>query len=110
METFKITDIICWEEDIEKMEMDASLMGWEKVNEMAAEERAEKNREWIKGLPFECEAESLEDAIAQYNEKFCKGHYLKVEDVEIYDEEDAEDREKYYDLSDDIDNRFAFQP
>jgi hypothetical protein len=78
-----ITAITDWEEDAGQIAGDASHEGERAVERMLEEERAAKlDDEWTTGLPFACEAEDLEDALDQYNEKFCEYDYLKAADAD----------------------------
>ena len=55
------------------------------------QEREEKEEgEWTKGLPFTCIAENFDDALDQYNQKFCEYDYLKAIDAE-YDVREPEE-------------------
>lgn len=80
----KIVGITVWEKDNRLIDGDASHEGVEAVRKQIAEEEEIKiYGEWTKGLPFECEAESIEDAIEQYNEAHCEWDYLKAADCEV---------------------------
>lgn len=86
MAKFKIVEITEWEKDTWMMEGDASHHGWNPVDKRLVEEEEEKAEGWNKGLPFECEAESLEDAIQEYNDTYCQFDYLKAVEVEVEEE------------------------
>ncbi len=84
MKTFRITGITEWVEDERLAAGDASHEGWEEVGARIAQERLDKHRAWgkVKGLPFECEAESLEEAIDLLNDSLFEYDYLKAGEVE----------------------------
>ncbi len=79
-----IVGITEWEEDERQTAGDASHEGTRAVRRLLAEERdAKEDGDWTKGLPFVCEAESLDDALDQYNEKYCEFDYLKAVDADF---------------------------
>lgn len=53
-------------------------------------ERKVENRDWP-GLPFTCEAESEDEAIEKYNDKFCYYDYYKAVDADFADDEEPEE-------------------
>lgn len=75
-------------EDEPMMHGDASHEGWASVNELYADEyrRKVENNEWD-GLPFTCEADTIDEAIDQYNETVCECDYIKAVDAD-YETED----------------------
>lgn len=74
-----ITAIMEWAEDFQAQAGDASHVGWRSVQQVLEDERVRKlDNEWTEGLPFTCEAEDIEDALEQYNEKYCECDYLKA--------------------------------
>ena len=79
-----ITDIIDWELDEHAIAGDSSHMSDGDIMRLKLEEYEKKieNEEWP-GLPFECEAESEEEAIDKYNEQFCDGDYYKATDADF---------------------------
>ena len=84
-----ITNIIDHREDEHQMDGDASHEGWASVNELyAAEDRRKvKNNEWD-GLPFTCEADTIDQAIDKYNEAVCEYDYIKAVDADYEIEND----------------------
>ena len=84
MKTFRITGITEWVEDERLIAGDASQEGWEEVGACVAQERLDKHRAWgkVKGLPFECKAGSLEEAIDFLNNHLFEYDYLKAGEVE----------------------------
>lgn len=76
-----------WVDD-QMMSGDASHEGWTDVNHLYAEEYERKvnNNEW-EGLPFTCEADSIDEAIDIYNERVCEYDYIKALNADCdYDE------------------------
>jgi len=69
---FTINDILEWEEDKAAA---ASIYSHEGEREyqrcLEAERVAKLDNKWTEGLPFTCEATDEDDAIEQYNEKYC---------------------------------------
>ena len=86
-----ITDIADYVKDEQMMAGDASHMGYDDVLELYLEERRKKIRDgkW-EGLPFTCEADSIEDAIDMYNKKYCECEYILAADADYYTDEDEE--------------------
>ena len=79
MQKFTITEITEWIEDDHVMAGDASHEGRRAVQRLLEEERVRKLDEGkAEGLPYECEAEDIEDALDQYNEEHCRYDYLKA--------------------------------
>ena len=78
-----ILDITDHEKDDAMMSGDASHEGWASVNELYAEEyrRKVENNEWS-GLPFTCEADTIEEALDIYNESVCQYDYIKATDAD----------------------------
>lgn len=87
MNTYIITEITEWEEDSHMMDGDASHIGWRAVQKLLEEERVRKIDEGIAvGLPFRCEADSIEEALECYNDTHCEYEYLQATECE-YEEE-----------------------
>lgn len=88
---YTIIEITEWTEDSALVAGDASHEGDRAVQMLLEGERASKlDFGEAKGLPFTCEAESEEEAIAKYNEQFCDGDYLKAETAEFGEAGDCE--------------------
>lgn len=88
---YTIIEITGWTEDNALIAGDASHEGDRAVQMLLEGERASKlDFGEAKGLPFTCEAESEEDAIDKYNERFCDGDYLKAETAEFGEAGDCE--------------------
>lgn len=84
-----ITDITDHWKDEQMMDGDASHEGWGAVNTLYAEEyeRKVENNEW-EGLPFTCEADTIDEAIDQYNETVCGCDYIKAAEADYETEND----------------------
>lgn len=82
---FVITDITDHVVDDAMMDGDASHEGWGPVNSLYAEEYERKvdGNEWD-GLPFACEASSIDDAIEKYNDAVCEYDYIKADGADFY--------------------------
>lgn len=88
---FTITEITEWDEDRWLIDGDSSHENPRTVRRLVEQEHEEKEEgEWTKGLPFTCIAEDLDDALDQYNQKFCEYDYLKAIDAE-YDAREPEE-------------------
>jgi len=88
---FTITEITEWDEDRWLIDGDSSRENPRTVRRLVEQEREEKEEgEWTKGLPFTCIAENFDDALDQYNQKFCEYDYLKAIDAE-YDVREPEE-------------------
>lgn len=76
---YKILEITDWEEDVTEEMADSGHISDGDIMRLKLEEYEKKieAEEWP-GLPFECEAESEEEAIYKYNEKFCAVDYYKA--------------------------------
>lgn len=84
-----ILEITEWDRDNRLIDGDASHEGRERVEELIAEEEdAKLYGEWTEGLPFECEAENLYDALEMYNTRYCDCDYLKAVECEADLEDD----------------------
>lgn len=83
-----ITEITGWYEDRHMEAGDTSHMSGGDVMRHRLSEYEEKveGGKWP-GLPFTCEAQSEDDAISKYNDKFCEYDYYKAESAEF--EEDG---------------------
>lgn len=83
--TYQITDILEWDICRSEIAADCSHTGENysialgEAEEMCAELRMNGGE----GLPFVCEAEDEEDALAQYNEQFYCGEYVQAAKAEI---------------------------
>ena len=84
-----ITDITDHWKDEQMMDGDASHEGWASVNELYAAEYRRKvdNNEW-EGLPFTCEADTIDEAIDKYNEAVCEYDYIKAAEADYETEND----------------------
>lgn len=71
------------------MRGDASHEGWGAVNALYAKEYERKvdNNKW-EGLPFTCEADSVEEAVERYNDEICEYDYIKAVDADYETDED----------------------
>ena len=79
----KITSIVNWAEDTALIAGDASHNGNDAVRSLLEDERTKKMRDGSAvGLPFICEALSIDDAVEQYNNAFCEFDYLKASECE----------------------------
>ena len=87
----KIIEVIYWQEDTVLMDGDASHEGYRAIQQLLEQERVEKIDEGkAKGLPFICEADSIDEAVELYNNKYYELDYLKAGEVdweEIVDDE-----------------------
>ena len=73
----RILDITEWSEDQRQIAGDASHEGVRNVQRILENERQMKiDSEWRIGLPFECDAENVDEALEIWNQQFCKNHYL----------------------------------
>lgn len=82
----KIVEITEWKKDEWMMAGDSSHNGDKSVRDLLADEEDKKlysDKEWTLGLPFECEAESKDEALEHYNEMYCRYDYLKAADCEF---------------------------
>lgn len=86
-----ITDITDYVKDEHMMAGDASHMGEDDVLELYLDERKKKISGGIwDGLPFTCEADSIEDAIDMYNKKYCECEYILAAEADYYTDEDGD--------------------
>lgn len=80
---FTIIGITEWYEDDRLIDGDCSHEDPDDVRDMVNMEHERKEcGDWIEGLPFTCMAENLDDALDQYNQKFCEYDYLKACDAD----------------------------
>ena len=91
LKKFKITSIYGWEEDRHMEDGDACHCSEGDVMRKRLHEYEEKveNDNWP-GLPFECMAEDEDDAIRQYNDKYCDYDYFKATEAEFESRYDFE--------------------
>ena len=72
-----ITDITEWSEDHHMIAGDSAHEGDRHVQRVLENERQMKlDDKWKIGLPFECDAADVDEALEIYNNQFCKNHYL----------------------------------
>ncbi len=73
----RILDVKKWSENKRQISGDASDKGMRNVQRVLDNERWMKiDSEWKLGLPFECDAKDIDEALKIYNNRFCKNHYL----------------------------------
>lgn len=91
---FTILAITDWCEDLQTEAGDASHVGDGDVMRLKLEEYEKKveGNEWP-GLPFTCEAESEDEAIEKYNDKFCDYDYYKAVDADFADDGEEPEEE-----------------
>lgn len=75
MAKYVIYDILDWERDRWRIAGDRSRMPEDELLEPLAKELERAEADDWPGLPFECEAESEEDAIGQYADQEC--YYIR---------------------------------
>ena len=84
MNKYTITEITKWEEDSHMMDGDASRIGWREVDRILEGERVSKlDCGNVLGLPFTCEADSLEEALEKYNDAYYLYDYLKASECDF---------------------------
>ena len=86
---YKLLEISDWEKDEREMLADTGHIsnGDIKRRELSEYETKIEGGDWP-GLPFECEASCKDDAIEQYNFKFCRYDYYKATDADFEIEEE----------------------
>ena len=73
----RILDITEWSEDQRQIACGASNGGTRNVQRVLENERQMKiDSKWKIGLPFECDAENIDEALKTWNQRFCNNHYL----------------------------------
>ena len=93
-----IFDILEWDEDKAAGASIYSHEGEREYQRCLESERSEKlDNEWTKGLPFTCQAECVDDAIEQYNEKYCPWPDILIA-VDVDYETDEEELDKAMDI------------
>lgn len=92
-----INNILEWDEDQAVAASIYSHEGEREYQRCLEFERSEKlDKEWTKGLPFTCQAECIDDAIEQYNEKYCPWPDILIA-IEVDYDTDEEEFSKAFD-------------